>query len=312
MKTVEHRGAGRALHRGDARGHRRRQPPGAPGARPLARRAGAADAAAAAGARRDGGRGVREQRRDRPSDFRFTRASGARAHGLEQHPGPRASRSAWWSSSTCIVAPRQRGPGLRLRALYDGQGKDGQPFLAGLIDVEALGQAYDGDLPASEARLSGSDSAAGFGPLSGGVGPSDCDRARAGAANPFRRSETPKTHISGATVAGARRRPAPRGAAVLARPLARAPPPKRCRLIPPSRRADDPEGIAALMRRLPGVDARPELLRGAPCEAASTTSSASRLVRRALAHSARARSRSPSSSAISAGCSTTAARTGRR
>ena len=38
-----------------------------------------------------------------------------------------------------------RGQSFVYELLYDGQGQDGQPFLAGLIDVEKLSElAYDG------------------------------------------------------------------------------------------------------------------------------------------------------------------------
>jgi hypothetical protein len=37
-----------------------------------------------------------------------------------------------------------RGQSFVYELLYDGQGRDGKPFLMGLIDIEALKQTYDG------------------------------------------------------------------------------------------------------------------------------------------------------------------------
>ena len=49
-----------------------------------------------------------------------------------------------------------RGQSFEYELLYDGQGQDGAPFLAGLIDVEALKKApYDGHLAGSEGHLAG-------------------------------------------------------------------------------------------------------------------------------------------------------------
>jgi DNA primase len=70
-----------------------------------------------------------------------------------------------------LLVHRGGGSGQRFvyELLYAGQGEDGKPFLAGLIDVEALrAKAYDGDLSGSEAHLSGAFPAP-FGPLSLGL-----------------------------------------------------------------------------------------------------------------------------------------------
>ena len=49
-----------------------------------------------------------------------------------------------------------RGQSFEYELLYDGQGQDGTPFLAGLIDVEALKRAgYDGNLAGSAGHLAG-------------------------------------------------------------------------------------------------------------------------------------------------------------
>jgi len=49
-----------------------------------------------------------------------------------------------------------RGQSFEYELLYDGQGQDGTPFLAGLIDVAALKRApYDGNLAGSEGHLAG-------------------------------------------------------------------------------------------------------------------------------------------------------------
>jgi DNA primase len=49
-----------------------------------------------------------------------------------------------------------RGQSFEYELLYDGRGEDGAPFLAGLIDVEALKRApYDGNLAGSKGHLAG-------------------------------------------------------------------------------------------------------------------------------------------------------------
>src|SRR5580692_9538835 len=46
-----------------------------------------------------------------------------------------------------------RGQSFVYELLYDGAGGDGQPFLMGLIDIEALKRTYDGKKEHLEARL---------------------------------------------------------------------------------------------------------------------------------------------------------------
>jgi DNA primase catalytic core len=48
-----------------------------------------------------------------------------------------------------------RGQGFSYELVYDGAGKDGTPFLSGLIDVEALAAATTTSIPASEAGIRG-------------------------------------------------------------------------------------------------------------------------------------------------------------
>lgn len=48
-----------------------------------------------------------------------------------------------------------RGQSFVYELLYDGKGKDGQPFLCGLIDVDALRQQYDPNLAGLESELAG-------------------------------------------------------------------------------------------------------------------------------------------------------------
>ena len=70
-----------------------------------------------------------------------------------------------------VIAHRAaRGQGFSYELVYDGSGKDGQPFLSGLLDVEALrDMPTTPGIPASEPSLRGR-----FGPDSvrfrGGVG----------------------------------------------------------------------------------------------------------------------------------------------
>jgi DNA primase len=66
------------------------------------------------------------------------------------------------------VAVHQAGRGAAYELVYDGGGKDGTPFLAGLIDLERLGgHGYDAKWSALTARWSGSGRAS-VGPESGG------------------------------------------------------------------------------------------------------------------------------------------------
>ena len=57
--------------------------------------------------------------------------------------------------------------GFAYELLYDGRGKDGTPFLAGLVDIDALKQQYDGDRSGSKGPRSGSGRPL-VGPRSGG------------------------------------------------------------------------------------------------------------------------------------------------
>ncbi len=66
-----------------------------------------------------------------------------------------------------VIAHHGRGnQGSAYELVYDGRGKDGEPFLCGLLDVEKL-QAYDGERSGSEAERSGRGRPT-VGPWSGG------------------------------------------------------------------------------------------------------------------------------------------------
>lgn len=54
-----------------------------------------------------------------------------------------------------LVHRGMRGNSFVYELLYDGQGKDGQPFLQGLIDIEQLKQAYDANRSESKNKRSG-------------------------------------------------------------------------------------------------------------------------------------------------------------
>ena len=66
------------------------------------------------------------------------------------------------------------GRGFAYELLWDGQGRDGSPFLAGLIDPEAEGglasRGYDSDRSGANGERSGSGRAS-VGPRSGGGRP---------------------------------------------------------------------------------------------------------------------------------------------
>lgn len=60
-----------------------------------------------------------------------------------------------------VVHRGGRGQSFEYELVYDGEGKDGSPFLAGLLDVNDLGRSrgYDANLSGSRANLSGPDPA---------------------------------------------------------------------------------------------------------------------------------------------------------
>jgi hypothetical protein len=61
-----------------------------------------------------------------------------------------------------------RGQSFVYELLYDGKGKDGQPFLSGLLDVDTLRQHYDTNLAGLEGEVAGSKRGEN-GEVSGGV-----------------------------------------------------------------------------------------------------------------------------------------------
>jgi len=76
-----------------------------------------------------------------------------------------------------LAAHRAVRGGFEYELLYDGRGKDGAPFLTGLVDVEALGapqarHAYDGEQSGAEGSRSGAGRPL-VGPQSGGGRPGE-------------------------------------------------------------------------------------------------------------------------------------------
>ena len=89
------------------------------------------------------------------------------------------------------------GRGFVYELLYDGQGKDGRPFVPGLIDVEALEHAYDAERSGVKGERSGSGRPS-VGVRTGvGRGGEIAPSARAESASSESRAKTSKTHIKG-------------------------------------------------------------------------------------------------------------------
>jgi len=88
-------------------------------------------------------------------DFRFSRRAVREATGWS-HTQLRIHLDRLVELEYVLVHRGGRGQSFEYELLYDGQGKDGTPFLAGLIDVEAIGRSsYDGHLAGSEGNLAG-------------------------------------------------------------------------------------------------------------------------------------------------------------
>ncbi len=109
----------------------------------------------------------RERKVDR-QDFRFTRRE------VREHTGwavtqARLHLERLVDLEYLLVHRGARGQSFAYELLYDGQGKDGKPFLVGLLDVKALRCAYDPELSGENGHLSGPDRAW-IGPRSAGVG----------------------------------------------------------------------------------------------------------------------------------------------
>jgi len=91
----------------------------------------------------------------RRSDFRFSRRSLRDA--LELGDTQLKVHLARLTEMEYLLAHRaERGAGLVYELAYDGSGQDGKPFVPGLIDVEALKQAYDGERSGVNGARSGS------------------------------------------------------------------------------------------------------------------------------------------------------------
>ena len=156
------------VHRGEPRGHRRRQPPGAPrcwAARSTScrRRRGGCSCASTSWSRES----CEAQQAGR-EDFRFTRREVREQTGwsdtqLQVH------LERLVELEYVLVHRGGRGQSFVYELVYDGEGKDGRPFLTGLIDVEAAADAqYDDNLAGSEGHLAGAVAAAQNGPKTGG------------------------------------------------------------------------------------------------------------------------------------------------
>ena len=200
------------VHRGDARRHRGRQPPGAPGARPrldelppqTRRLLLALDAMVAAGMRGAAGR---------RAAIPLQPPRGARAHRLERHPGARPPGAARAELEYVLVHRGGRGQSFVYELVYDGQGQDGQPFLSGLIDVER-----------SASWLRRASVRASSRPFGASRAPSRARRSRVGVGSRVRvrpatgltesrssRAEPPKTHIGSRLPRRPRRSPSGNG-----------------------------------------------------------------------------------------------------
>jgi hypothetical protein len=149
---------GGAVHRGDARRHRDRQPSGSRGAGPVAGRTRSPNPAAADAARRDG------LARVRAADAQAERISlhvarGPPAHGMERHAIAGAPGAAG-GTGVRAGAPRGAGPELRLRTALR-RGRQGRTPPAGGIDrrrgaAGAASREYDANLAGFGGRFAGS------------------------------------------------------------------------------------------------------------------------------------------------------------
>ena len=74
------------------------------------------------------------------ADFRFSRSRPARGApaGATRRCG--GTSTAWSSMEYVLVHRGGRGQSFVYELLWDGEGIDGEPFLIGLVDVEALGK----------------------------------------------------------------------------------------------------------------------------------------------------------------------------
>ena len=98
---------------------------------------------------------VSEAQQVRRKDFRFSRRSVREATGWS-HTQVRIHLDRLVELEYVLVHRGGRGQSFEYELLYEGQGQDGAPFLAGLIDVEALKKApYDGHLAGSKGHLAG-------------------------------------------------------------------------------------------------------------------------------------------------------------
>jgi DNA primase len=108
-----------------------------------------------------------------------------------------------------LVHRGQNGQRYVYELLYEGQGQSGQPFLAGLIDVEALrAKAYGGDLSASRPDLSCTFPTA-FGPFSETLPdePIMVSSAANASESTLAASSAKDAHLAAATAASRRSRP---------------------------------------------------------------------------------------------------------
>ncbi len=95
-----------------------------------------------------------EQQLER-KDFHFSRRAVRETTGWS-HTQVRIHLERLVELEYVLVHRGGRGQSFEYELLYDGHGQDGTPFLAGLIDVEALKcVGYDGDLAGSEGHLAG-------------------------------------------------------------------------------------------------------------------------------------------------------------
>lgn len=90
-------------------------------------------------------------------DFHFSRRAVRETTGWS-HTQVRVHLDRLVELEYVLVHRGGRGQSFEYELLYDGQGKDGKPFVTGLIDVAALEtktKSYDGDLAGSEGHLAG-------------------------------------------------------------------------------------------------------------------------------------------------------------
>ena len=132
----------RAVRRRHAGRHRGGEPARARDARPLPRRNAAPDPRPARPYRVRSGGALRREK-DGAQRRALHAPPGAGGDGLEQHAASRPPEAARRPGIPPLTHRADQGQGFVYELVYDGAGKDGRPFVCGLLDVEKLRAGHD-------------------------------------------------------------------------------------------------------------------------------------------------------------------------